>query len=207
MSERNAISDASLKEALRAPDLEDQAERAADRLARMAEDEGLLDVAYASADTPLGPIFVAGTRRGLVRVAFPTEREDDVLFDLAESISPRVLHSPARLDEVRRELDQYFERRRDRFELRLDWRLTHGFYRDVLRATARVPYGETMSYAEIAAKAGRPMAFRAAGSALGSNPMPLVVPCHRIIASGGGLGGYGGGIEVKEYLLGLEGAR
>ena len=198
---------AKLADALRTPDLEDRAEAAAGELTRRAVDKRLLDVAYANADTPLGPILVAGTRRGLVRVAFPQEREDDVLFEIAETVSPRVLHSPSRLDEVRREMDQYFERRRDRFELRLDWRLTRGFYRDVLRATARVPYGETMSYAEIAARAGRPMAFRAAGSALGSNPMPLVVPCHRIIASGGGLGGYGGRLDVKEYLLRLEGAR
>ncbi len=207
MSKRDRISTASLTEALRPPDLEDEVARAADRLAARADDEGLLDVAYAGVDTPLGPMLVAGTRRGLVRVAFPTEQEDNVLFQLAESVSPRILHSPARLDEVRRELDQYFERERERFDLRLDWRLTHGFYRDVLRATARVPYGETMSYAEIAARAGSPRAFRAAGSALGSNPMPLVVPCHRIIASGGGLGGYGGGLDVKEFLLRLEGAR
>jgi methylated-DNA-[protein]-cysteine S-methyltransferase len=207
MSKRNEISKARLTAALRAPDLDERAERAAGRLAREAEDEGLLDVAYASADTPLGPMLVAGTRRGLVRVAFPREREDDVLFELAESVSPRILHAPARLDEARREMEQYFERKRERFELRLDWRLSRGFYRDVLRETARVPYGETMSYAEVAARAGRPRAFRAAGSALGSNPMPLVVPCHRIIASGGGLGGYGGGLDVKEFLLELEGAR
>jgi methylated-DNA-[protein]-cysteine S-methyltransferase len=202
--------DANTKElaaALRTPDLDDAAAASADRLAHRADEKGLLDVAYASADTPLGPMLVAGTRRGLVRVAFPREREEDILFELAESVSPRILHSPARLDEVRREMEQYFEQRRDRFEVRLDWRLTHGFYRVVLRATKRVPYGETMSYAEIAARAGRPMAFRAAGSALGSNPMPLIVPCHRIIASGGGLGGYGGGLDVKEYLLELEGAR
>jgi methylated-DNA-[protein]-cysteine S-methyltransferase len=196
-----------LAAALRTPDLDDAAATAAEKLAHRADENGLLDVAYASADTPLGTMLVAGTRRGLVRVAFPSEREEDILFELAESVSPRILHSPARLDEVRREMEQYFEQRRDRFEVRLDWRLTRGFYRDVLRATKRVPYGETMSYAEIAARAGRPMAFRAAGSALGSNPMPLIVPCHRIIASGGGLGGYGGGLDVKEYLLELEGAR
>jgi methylated-DNA-[protein]-cysteine S-methyltransferase len=207
MSNRDAIDNASLAEALRPPELEQAVGRAAERLARRADGEGLVDVAYANADTPLGPILVAGTPRGLVRVAFPTEREEDVLFELAESVSPRVLHSPARLDEVRREMEQYFERARERFEVRLDWRLTRGFYRDVLRATARVPYGETLSYAEIAARAGRPRAFRAAGSALGSNPLPLIVPCHRVIASGGGLGGYGGGLDVKEFLLGLEGAR
>lgn len=197
---------AELKTALRAPDLADRARALAGEISGRAAADGLLDVAYATADTPLGPILVAGTRRGLVRVAFPNERDDDVLFDLAESISPRLLHAPERLDEVRRELDQYFERRRDRFEVRLDWRLTHGFYRDVLRATARIPYGETASYAEMAARAGRPRAFRAAGSALGSNPIPLVVPCHRVLRSGGGLGGYGGGLEVKEFLLRLEGA-
>ena len=180
--------------------------RAAADAARRAADEGLADVAYATTESPIGPLLVASTRRGLVRVAFASERSDDVLNDLVVKISPRVLEAPEQLDEVRRELDQYFDGKRRKFELRLDWRLSHGFRNDVLRKLVRVPYGETASYAEMAARAGRPRAYRAAGSACATNPMPLVVPCHRVLASGGGLGGYGGGLDVKRYLLKLEGA-
>jgi len=176
------------------------------RLVERAAAEGLLDVAYATADTPLGPLLVAGTRRGLVRVAFPHERPDDVLAALARDVSPRVLESPGELDPVRRELGEYFEQRRERFDLPLDWRLTRGFRRDVLKATARIPYGGTVTYSEIAGRAGSPRAHRAAGSALGSNPIPLVVPCHRVVRAGGAIGNYGGGPEVKEFLLRLEGA-
>ena len=180
--------------------------RAAADAARRAADEGLADVAYATTGSPIGPLLVASTHRGLVRVAFASERSDDVLNDLVVKISPRVLEAPEQLDEVRRELDQYFEGRRRKFELRLDWRLSRGFRNEVLRKLVRVPYGETASYAEMAARAGRPRAYRAAGSACATNPMPLVVPCHRVLASGGGLGGYGGGLDVKRYLLRLEGA-
>jgi methylated-DNA-[protein]-cysteine S-methyltransferase len=185
---------------------EGSAEATAAELAERAAAEGLLDVAYATAETPLGPTLVAATPRGLVRVAFPHERPDDVLAELARDVSPRVLESPAELDEVRRELDEYFAQRRDRFELPLDWRLSRGFRRDVLRATARIPYGGTVTYSEIAARAGSPRAHRAAGSALGSNPIPVIVPCHRVLRTGGALGGYGGGLEMKEFLLRLEGA-
>jgi methylated-DNA-[protein]-cysteine S-methyltransferase len=196
-----------LERALRAPGTDDEAAaRAAGSAASRAAEEGLADVAYATADTPLGSLLVASTRRGLVRVAFPQERPDDILGDLAVRVSPRVLEAPERLDEVRRELEQYFERERRDFELRLDWRLSRGFRRRVLRNTARLPYGETATYAEMAARAGNPRAYRAAGSALGSNPIPVVVPCHRVVQTGGGLGGYGGGLDVKEYLLRLEGA-
>jgi methylated-DNA-[protein]-cysteine S-methyltransferase len=185
---------------------EEAAARAADRAARHAAEEGLADLAYATADTPLGPMLVAATRRGLVRVAFPSEPPDDVLGELAVRISPRILEAPAELDEVLREIEQYFGRERQEFDLPVDWRLSRGFRRRVLRHTARVPYGETATYAEMAARAGSPNAYRAAGSALGSNPIPLVVPCHRVLQTGGGLGGYGGGVDVKEYLLRLEGA-
>jgi methylated-DNA-[protein]-cysteine S-methyltransferase len=179
----------------------------ADRLAARANDEGLLDVAYARLDTPLGTALVAATPRGLVRLALPNERLDDALADLAEDVSPRLLEFPARLDEARRELDEYFEGRRRRFELPLDWRLSHpGFYRRVLRATARVPFGEVITYSDAAERAGSPRAFRAAGSALGSNPIPIVVPCHRVVRSGGHIGNYGGGPEMKRFLLELEGA-
>ncbi|HYU62085.1 MAG TPA: methylated-DNA--[protein]-cysteine S-methyltransferase, partial [Solirubrobacterales bacterium] len=129
-----------------------------------------------------------------------------VLNDLVVKISPRVLEAPAQLDEVRHELEQYFEGRRREFDLPLDWRLSHGFRAAVLHKLVRVPYGETATYAELAARAGSPNAYRAAGSACGSNPMPLVVPCHRVVPSGGGVGNYGGGVDVKKYLLRLEGA-
>jgi methylated-DNA-[protein]-cysteine S-methyltransferase len=202
----NRITDLELERALRVPADEEAAARAAERAARRAAEDGLADVTYTTADSPLGPLLVATTGRGLVRVAFPSERPDDVLNDLVVKISPRVLEAPAQLDEVRRELDQYFERERRGFDLPLDWRLSRGFRSTVLHELLRVPYGETATYAEMAARAGNPRAYRAAGSACGSNPMPLVIPCHRVVASGGGLGGYGGGIDVKKYLLRLEGA-
>jgi methylated-DNA-[protein]-cysteine S-methyltransferase len=173
---------------------------------RKAEQEGLLDVAYTEIDTPVGRILLAGTRRGLVKVAFPNQPADEVLEQLAQSISPRVLESPARLDPARRELDRYFEGRLHNFDLPLDWQLTHGFYRKVLRATARIPYGQTRSYKQMATKAGSARAVRATGSALGSNPLPIIVPCHRVLRTGGALGGYGGGLDTKQALLELEGA-
>ncbi len=175
-------------------------------LVERAESEGLLDVAYASVDSPLGPLTVAGTSAGLVRVAYADYRsQDEILEDLAARVSPRVLEAPARLDPVRRELDEYFEGRRTSFDVPIDWTLTRGFTREVLKATARIPYGEVGSYASVAGQAGSPRAVRAAGNALGANPMPVVVPCHRVLRSGGALGGYTGGIERKEFLLRLEG--
>jgi methylated-DNA-[protein]-cysteine S-methyltransferase len=181
-------------------------ETATGRLAEMAAAEGLLDVAYATTDTPVGDVLVATTPRGVVRIAYPRERPDDVLAELARDVSPRVMESPRELDPLRRELDEYFEGRRRRFDLPVDWRLSHGFTRQALEALARVPYGGTITYSELAQRAGSPRAYRAAGSACGSNPIPIVVPCHRVVRTGGGLGGYGGGVEVKEFLLGLEGA-
>src|SRR5215208_6917082 len=173
-----------------------------EQLATRASEEGLLDVAYATVDTPVGSMVVAATKRGLVRVALPGERLDNVLDRLAEDISPRVIVYPRRLDEARRELDQYFHGKRQSFELPLDWRLSHaGFYRRVLRATAKVPFGEVITYTDAAKRTGSPRAFRAAGSALGSNPIPIVVPCHRVVRSGGDLGNYGGGPELKRFLL------
>ncbi len=168
---------------------------------------GLLDVAYATVDSPAGTLLVACTPRGLVRLAYlGSEDEDEVLEQLASNVSPRVLAAPRRLDEPRRELDQYFAGRRRQFELPLDWRLTHGFSRRVLEATARIPYGSTATYKQVATEAGNARAFRAAGNALGSNPIPIVVPCHRILHSGGGLGGYTGGLDRKRLLLAVEGA-
>jgi methylated-DNA-[protein]-cysteine S-methyltransferase len=184
----------------------DAPDELAGRLAGRADREGLLDVAYGEVDSPLGRLTVAATPRGLVKVSFPTFSQEAVLVELADRVSPRVLEAPERLDEVRRELEEYFEGRRREFELPLDWSLTSGFFRRVLRATARIGYGQVGTYTEMAARAGSPRAVRAAGNALASNPIPLVVPCHRVLRTGGGLGGYGGGLERKEFLLRMEGA-
>jgi methylated-DNA-[protein]-cysteine S-methyltransferase len=167
---------------------------------------GLLDVAYATLDSPVGKLLLAVTPRGLVRLAYLEGGEDeaDVLEQLATKVSPRVLAAPARLDDPRRELDQYFAGRRRDFDLPLDWQLTRGFARRVLEATSRIPYGSTTTYKSVAAEAGNERAFRAAGNALGSNPIPIIVPCHRILHSGGGLGGYTGGLDRKRLLLAVE---
>jgi methylated-DNA-[protein]-cysteine S-methyltransferase len=193
--------------------LREAADRLPDRpgavgaLAERASAEGLLDVAYATVDSPLGPLMVASTPRGLVRLSYSEFRDDEaVLTDLARRVSPRVLEAPARVDRARRELDEYFEGRRTKFELPIDWTLTRGFTTEVLRATAAVGFGDTTTYSEVARVAGSPRAVRAAGNSLGSNPMPIVVPCHRVLRTGGGLGGYTGGLERKEFLLRLEGA-
>jgi methylated-DNA-[protein]-cysteine S-methyltransferase len=176
------------------------------RLARRAADEGLLDVAYGTCESPLGTLTVIVTPRGLVRLSYPGEGIDAQLREIADRVSPRILEAPERTDEVRRQLDAYFDRRRRSFDVPIDWRLVRGFSADVLRATARIPFGSVSSYREVAAEAGSPNAYRAAGNALGSNPIPIVVPCHRVLHAGGGLGGYTGGLERKRYLLELEGA-
>ena len=179
--------------------------RAVSELARRAADAGLLDVAYARMDSPLGELLVAVTPRGLVRVAYEDEPESEVLGELATRVSPRVLRAPERTDAVRRELETYFAHRRRAFETPVDWSLVRGFARGVLDATARVPYGEVTTYRAMAAAAGSPRAYRAAGNALGSNPIPIVVPCHRVLHADGGLGGYAGGLDRKRFLLELEG--
>jgi methylated-DNA-[protein]-cysteine S-methyltransferase len=180
--------------------------RAAAELVLRAERDGLVDVAFTQVPSPFGDLLVAATRRGLVRLAYPNEQRDATLSELARLVSPRVLESPARLDEIRRELEEYFERRRDHFEFGVDFALTRGFTQRVLRATARIPFGSVSTYREVAGRAGNVRAYRAAGNALGSNPIPIVVPCHRVVHSGGGLGGYTGGLERKRFLLSLEGA-
>jgi methylated-DNA-[protein]-cysteine S-methyltransferase len=178
-----------------------------EQLAQRAEAEGLMDVAYAEVDSPIGTLVVASTPKGIVRLSFPSEDGDQVLEQLASRISPRVLEAPAKLDAVRRELDEYFEGRLQRFTAKLDWTLTgQGFRHEILRHTAKIPYGRTSTYMQMATKAGNRKAYRAAGNALGSNPIPVIVPCHRVLATSGGLGGYGGGLDVKERLLRLEGA-
>jgi methylated-DNA-[protein]-cysteine S-methyltransferase len=192
-----------LETALRGPVTDPTADLAA-ALAR-AEAEDLVDVAYATTDSPIGPLLVAATPAGLVRLGFQTEDPDHILQDLAERVSPRVLEAPGRLDEPRRELDEYFEGRRDHFDLPLDWQLSRGFRKTVLeRLYADVGYGRTVSYLELATMVGNPKASRAVGTAMATNPIPIVVPCHRVLRTGGHLGGYGGGLPVKKRLLALE---
>jgi methylated-DNA-[protein]-cysteine S-methyltransferase len=169
-----------------------------------AASAGLIDVAYATLDSPVGTLLLAVTPRGLVRLAYLNGDEANVLEQLADSVSPRVLAAPRRLDEPRRELDEYFAGRRRDFDFSIDWRLSHGFTRRVLQATANVPYGATATYKQVATEAGNARAVRAAGNALGANPIPIIVPCHRILHSGGGLGGYTGGLERKRLLLAVE---
>ncbi len=177
------------------------------RLTERALAEGLIDVAYTSTDSPFGPLLLASTHRGLIRLGLPNQSPEALLEDLAARVSPRVLEAPAEFDSVRRELDLYFEGRLQDFGVPLDWRLTKDFRRRVLRATARIPYGETRSYMQMAKSAGNRRAVRAAGTALGSNPIPVIVPCHRVLRSGGGLGGYGGGLPMKQELLRIEAVR
>jgi len=176
-----------------------------ERLAARAAEQRLLDVAYATVDSPFGPLLVAATPRGLVKLSLPNYDAEEALDDLAARVSPRVLEAPTQLDDARRQLDRYFEGRLREFDLPLDWRLSKGFRLRALRAIGRIPYGRTLSYTEIARKAGNERAVRAAGTACGANPLPIVVPCHRVLRSGGALGGYGGGLPMKEALLEMEG--
>jgi methylated-DNA-[protein]-cysteine S-methyltransferase len=182
----------------------DALRRLHERLTAAAETEGILDVAYRTVDTPVGSVLLAATDRGLVRVAYAREGHDSVLTALAERVSPRVLNAPARLDVVAREVDEYFAGRRETFDVPLDFRLSHGFRREVLTHLQEIDYGTTATYAWVAAASGKPRAVRAVGSACATNPIPIVVPCHRVVRSDGSLGGYGGGPDVKEALLALE---
>ncbi len=188
-------------------DLDAASRGAAEAVAARARRSGLIDVGYATVDSPVGRLLVASTRRGLVRLAFPEEPEEHVLEELAETLSPRVLSSPPMTDAVRRQLDAYFEGRLRGFRARLDWSLiSPGFFRRVLEATARIPFGAVSTYGTVAKVAGSPRAARAAGNALHDNPIPIVVPCHRVVPSGGGVGKYGGQEWRKTFLLRLEGA-
>ncbi len=179
-------------------------EKTIEALRDRAAAEGLLDVAYATADSPFGTLLLAKTPRGLVRLGLPGEDVEAMLADLAGRISPRVLEDPARLDEERWELDDYFAGRRHAFELPIDWQLSRGFLLRARQGIASIPYGETRTYTELARAAGNERSVRAAGSACSRNPIPLVVPCHRVLRSDGSLGGYAGGLEMKEHLLELE---
>lgn len=170
-----------------------------------ADGEGLVDVAWAVADSPVGPLTLAATATGVVKIAFG--EDGDVMGELAAAVSPRVLHLPARLDDARRQLDEYFAGNRRDFDLPLDRRLSHGYRLQVLEAlTATVPYGHVATYKDLAVATENPGAVRAVGTAMATNPIPIVVPCHRVVRSGGSLGNYGGGPETKAFLLRLEGA-
>jgi methylated-DNA-[protein]-cysteine S-methyltransferase len=208
----NPLSDKQLEKMLKQAPSNTDLDRAVQGVLARAEREGLIDVAYASIDSPFGRLLVARTDRGVVRLKLPTSRglkisDEQALEELAGYISPRMIESPSRLDEERRELEEYFEGKRDHFDVPVDWALTpEGFRNRALHAVARIPYGKTKTYAQIAKAAGNPRAFRAAGTACGHNPIPLIVPCHRVVQSGGGIGNYGGGPEMKKALLDLEGA-
>jgi len=188
-------------------ELDDLSRRAAGEFASRARRAGLVDVGYTTMDTPVGRLLVATTRNGLVRLAFPEEPEDLVLEELAATLSPRVIASPNMTDGVRRQLDAYFEGRGRGLRTRVDWTLTPpGFFRKVLEVTARIPFGSVSTYGQVAKLAGSPRAARAAGNALHENPIPIVVPCHRVVPSSGGIGRYGGREWRKAFLLQLEGA-
>jgi methylated-DNA-[protein]-cysteine S-methyltransferase len=185
-------------------DVPDSMRRLRDRLAVAAEQGGVLDVAYRTVDSPVGSLLLAATNAGLVRVAYASEDHDVVLQTLADRISPRILSAPRRLDAAARELYEYFAGQRHAFDLPLDWQLTAGFRRQVLGRLPEIGYGRTASYAAIAQLAGNPKAIRAAATACATNPLPVVVPCHRVIYSDGRVGQYLGGPEAKRTLLALE---
>jgi methylated-DNA-[protein]-cysteine S-methyltransferase len=178
------------------------------RLESAAQAGDLLDVAYRTVDSALGPLLLAATPEGLVRVAFGNEGHDLVLQNLSERLSPRMLEAPARLDPIARQLDEYFTGRRHSFDVALDWSLSHGFRRTVLEhLNTDVSYGDTASYANLAQLSGSPKAVRAVGTACATNPIPIVVPCHRVIRSDGTVGAYRGGPAAKRTLLDLERVR
>ncbi len=177
------------------------------RLVASAAGAGLLDVAYRTIDSPVGQLLLAATADGVVRVAFDCEGHDAVLAALADRVSPRILNAPSRLDKVAHELDEYFAGRRSTFDVALDFRLAAGFRRSVLEELRHIGYGKTASYAEVALKTGRPKAVRAVGTACALNPLPLVVPCHRVVRSDGAAGNYRGGAQAKLALLALEAQR
>lgn len=180
------------------------AARAAANVAMAAGREGLIDIALARVDSPLGPLVALGTERGLLMLSYADESLGARLERAAARVSPRILEAPARLDPARRELEEYFSGARRTFGIPIDWSLITGYARAVLEATSAIPYGGAMSYAEVSAAAGNPRGARATGNALGSNPIPIVIPCHRVLRSGGALGGYTGGTERKRFLLALE---
>lgn len=193
--------------AVAGPGVGEASARAARRVAAGADRQGLVDVAYAMVESPLGPLLAVGTDEGLLMLRYADEGVDEALERIAERVSPRILELPARLDPARRELEEYFSGRRRAFGIPIDWSLITGYARAVLRATAAIPYGGASSYGEVSAAAGSPRGARATGNALGSNPIPIVIPCHRVLRAGGRIGGYTGGLERKRFLLDLEAGR
>lgn len=185
---------------------EDASRRLHARLATAAQRDGLLDIAYRTLDTPVGTLLLAATEQGLVRVAYDREDHDAVLAKLAGVVSPRILRAPARLDAVARQLSEYFDGGRRLFDVPLDFRLSSGFRRAVLAHLPDIGYGHTESYAQVALAAGSPKAVRAVGTACATNPLPVVVPCHRVVRSDGSFGGYVGGEDAKRTLLTMEAA-
>ena len=183
--------------------LDTVADLVAQALAR-ADADGLVDVAWAVEDTPIGPLTLAATASGVVKIAFGTD--ESALDELAATLSPRLVRLPRRLDALRRELDEYFAGRRRDFDVGLDRRLSHGYRLAVLEELSRVRFGETVTYKDLAQRTGHPKASRAVGTAMATNPIPIVVPCHRVLRTGGALGGYGGGLDTKAWLLRHEGA-
>ena len=194
-----------LKRLATAAKAERRSRTAASALPGLAVRDHLVDVAVATMDSPIGELMLAVTSRGLAYVAFQDEDRDAIFARLAAGLSPRIMEVAGPTDEARRELDEYFRHARRRFELKVDRRLIGDFAWDVLRATRKVPFGRTATYGEVAATIGRPKAARAVGGALGSNPIPIVIPCHRVVGAGGRLTGYAGGLPRKELLLELEG--
>jgi methylated-DNA-[protein]-cysteine S-methyltransferase len=184
----------------------DKLERLHGRLEEGAAREELLEIAYTTIDSPIGPLLLAATERGLVRIAFAMEDHDKVLESLATKLSPRILRAPQRLDQAAREIDEYFAGARKSFDLSLDFSLSRGFRQHVQRYLTEIGYGQTESYSQVAERVGNPKAVRAVGTACGTNPMPVVVPCHRVLRSDGSLGGYLAGLPTKTALLKLEGA-
>ena len=176
------------------------------RLEHDADTDGLLDVAYRTIDTPVGTLLLAATTVGLVRVAYDIEDHAAILAGLAESVSPRILRAPARLDTAARQIDEYFAKRRTVFEVPVDLRLADGFRRNVIEHLRDIGYGRRESYAAVAAAIGNPRAVRAVGTACAHNPLPVVIPCHRVVRSDGSTGQYVGGPAAKSALLDLEAA-
>jgi methylated-DNA-[protein]-cysteine S-methyltransferase len=176
------------------------------RLERNADADGLLDIAYRTIDTPVGTLLLATTAVGLVRVAYDIEGHDAVLARLADTVSPRILRAPARLDATARQIEEYFAKRRTAFEVPIDLRLAEGFRRNVIEHLRDIGYGRRESYATVAAAIGHPRAVRAVGTACAHNPLPVVIPCHRVVRSDGSTGSYVGGPLAKSTLLDLEAA-
>lgn len=201
----NVDVDRELKRLAESSEAERRSRDAAAALAERAAADRLVDVAVATMQSPMGELLVAVTSRGLACVAYEEQDRAALFARMARMLSPRILDAAAPTDQARRELEQYFAHGRTRFDVRVDRRLMGPFAREVLRATGQVPFGRTATYGQIAARIGRPTASRAVGRALGSNPIPIVIPCHRVVGAGGRLTGYAGGLPRKERLLQLEG--